>query len=193
MTQQKVKLLYSSFAVESMVDIQLHSKCLKQLGWPLSVVELRSLWALYWCMDPSNFREGSDISVGKFIPFGWVTSFIRAQNREWCAAVIFLEEFPCFFNFSSQHTSTWICLRHTYTHSRAPNICHLLTNSSRQYHLLIHYIKQILSMKRWLNWVRTWPTNLYRGLKWRQMKPISLWDTDLQILLSVLSWDIVCS
>ena len=34
MTQQKVKLLYSSFALESMVDIQLHSKCPKQLGWP---------------------------------------------------------------------------------------------------------------------------------------------------------------
>ena len=32
MTQQKVELLYSSFAVEPMVDIQLHSKCPKQLG-----------------------------------------------------------------------------------------------------------------------------------------------------------------
>ena len=98
-------------------------------------------------------------------------------------------EVPCFFNFSAyKHLNlpnvwSW----HTYTHSRAPILCHLLTNSSRQYHL------QILIMRRWFNWVRMWPTKLYRVLKWRQTKPISLWDTDYLILLRVLSWEIVCS
>ena len=141
----------------------------------------------------------------KIIPLGWATPW--AQSREWCAAVLFIGmskfahlltvwwHFLVFFKLfitACKHLNlpnvwSW----HTYTRSRAPILCHLLTNSSRQYHLLLHFIKQILITKRWLNWVRMWPTNLYRVLKWRQMKPISLWDTDLQIHLSVLSWDIL--
>ena len=100
-----------------------------------------------------------------------------------------------FFNFSAyKHLdlpNVWSW--HTYTHSRAPILCYLLTNSSRQYHLLLHFIKQILIMRRWFNCVRMWPTNLYRVLKWRQTKPISFWDTNYLILLRVLSWEIVCS
>ena len=136
----------------------------------------------------------------KIIPLGWVNSFIRAQNREWCAPVIFGMS-----RITHLLTVWWNFLFITaYKHLNLPNVWSSQTyipehpdwlissptHSSRQYHLLIHFIKQILIMRRWLNWVRMWPTNLYRVLKWRQTKPISLWDTDLQILLSVVSWDI---
>ena len=59
------------------------------------------------------------------------------------------------FDFSSQYCKHLnlpkVWSSQTYTHARAPRLTHLLTNSSRQYHLLIHFSKQILSMKKWLN------------------------------------------
>ena len=81
MTQQKVKLLYSSFAVESMVDIQLHPQVSKAAWLTIISCGVEDSWG-HFMQESFKLQGRLRISVGKIIPLGWVTSFIREQNRE---------------------------------------------------------------------------------------------------------------
>ena len=165
-----------------MVGIQLHPKVLK-----VALLALVRLGALYWCRI-NIFGLGSDKGVWNIIHLSLHSdgSLSSSTNQEWCTAVIFL---VCqSLHISSQSgkflTLTFHSSMRKFKFIWCSKLAHSpsFTNSSRQYHLLIHFSKQIQSMKRWWNWVRTWPTNQYRVLKWRKMKPISWWDsTDLHV------------
>ena len=182
----------SNFYVESITDWNLWSVGPSNPGWvswigcfylfiiihswhsaaPRSVqsgfVDSSQTWSIVLIQD-KHLQSRFGYRCLKYHPlissFIWVTFFLLAQTKSDVQLPFFgmpkyAHPFTVWlncldFNFSFLHARFWIYL--------VFETCTLssFANSSRQYHLM-HISKLIRSMK-WLNWVRTWPTNQSSG------------------------------
>ena len=199
MATAKESLITTSFLVEpiTMANVQLHPQVLKAVLLTIVSYGVEESWGIVLMQESPKTSSGKvqllvfEIkSAYQFIHTGHF--LIQTRNGVQPPFLVHQSLHAFLQSGGNALTSTFYLsirasksteLPHTYSSSS------FLTNSSMQYHLIQHS-KQIRGMKRWLNWVRTWPTDQYKVLKWRQMKPISLWDTDLLTLLSVVSWDL---